>query len=74
MPTYVYQCQGCGTTFDVRASIKEKEAGLNPECPACHDKETRQMMTAGLFVQRSNGGGMPSFAGCAPGAGAGCCG
>ncbi len=33
MPFYEFQCKDCKTTYDVRASIKEKEAGLHPECP-----------------------------------------
>lgn len=35
MPTYEYQCVDCGTKFEVRASITEKEKGLKPSCPTC---------------------------------------
>ena len=36
MPVYDYQCQVCGNTFEVFATFKQKEAGLQPECPLCH--------------------------------------
>ena len=35
MPLYEYQCQACEEVFEVRASIKEKEAGLVLVCPKC---------------------------------------
>ncbi len=72
MPFYNFQCEQCGETFDVRASIKEKEAGLEPECPKCHSKMTRQVITAGLVLRGSDGSriALPS---CGPDAGPGCC-
>ena len=73
MPFYDYRCEKCGEVFEVRASIKEKVAGLKPECPQCHARETRQVITAGL-VLHSRGGGSGSLSGCGPGAGPGCCG
>jgi len=30
MPLYEFSCAACGHRFDVRASIKEREAGLAP--------------------------------------------
>jgi len=33
MPLYDYQCKKCQTIFEVRATFKEKEEGLEPECP-----------------------------------------
>ena len=54
MPFYAFQCEQCGEAFDVRASIKEKEAGLKPECPKCHHKKTRQVITAGLVIRGSD--------------------
>lgn len=32
MPLYDYQCKKCQSAFEVRATFKEKEAGLEPEC------------------------------------------
>ncbi len=72
MPFYNFQCEQCHETFDVRASIKEKEAGLEPECPKCHSKTTRQVITAGLVLRGSNGSRI-ALPGCGPDAGPGCC-
>lgn len=35
MPVYEFRCEGCGRKFDIVASLKEKEAGLEPVCPKC---------------------------------------
>ena len=75
MPVYEYQCQHCETVFEVRATFKEKEAGLKPECPQCHSKQARQLLTSGLFLRRSDDDGAALEAPpCGPNAGPGCCG
>ncbi len=73
MPYYSYQCQDCGEVFDIRATIREKEAGLEPECPRCHRKRTRQSLVL-ASVLRSKGGTMTPPSGCCSGPGSGCCG
>ncbi len=73
MPRYDYQCQQCQTIFEVRASIKEKEAGLHPTCPECQSAETRQIITAGLVLHGSDGASLPVSC-CGPNAKSGCCG
>ncbi len=72
MPVYVFQCQDCQEVFDVRASFKEKEAGLQPLCPQCESQQTLQVITAGLFIRGSNGANI-SLPACGPTAGPGCC-
>jgi putative FmdB family regulatory protein len=72
MPYYSYICEQCSEVFDIRASFKEKEAGLEPECPECHNNVTRQMITAGLFIRGSEGASL-SLPACGPDAGPGCC-
>ncbi len=72
MPLYDYHCQECDEVFEVWASIKEKEAGLKPQCPTCHSQKTRQVITAGLVIRGSDGGNL-SFPACDPNAGPGCC-
>ena len=74
MPTYEFICEKCGDSFDVRATIQEKENGIQPACPNCGDSATRQVISAGLFFRA--GGGDSSFnpPGCGPNAGPGCCG
>jgi putative FmdB family regulatory protein len=46
MPLYDFQCEYCDEVFEVRASIRDKEAGLKLECPKCHRQKTRQVITA----------------------------
>jgi putative FmdB family regulatory protein len=70
MPRYDYQCEECRTVFEVRATIQEKEDGLQPECPECHSEKTRQLLTAGLMLHTT--GSSRSQGGCDPGSG--CCG
>lgn len=72
MPIYNFQCEQCAEVFEVRASFKEKEAGLEPECPICHSQETHQLITAGLVLKASNGASF-SLPRCDPNAGPGCC-
>jgi putative FmdB family regulatory protein len=72
MPLYDYQCQGCQFVFEVRASFKEKEAGLQPECPQCHSQETHQVLTAGLLLHLGGDSATVKLPGCGPNAGPGC--
>jgi len=71
MPLYDYQCKDCGEVFEVRATIKEKEAGLVLACPKCSSSEARQMLT---FASVLHGGRSFSLPTCGPNAGSGCCG
>ncbi|HUE98694.1 MAG TPA: zinc ribbon domain-containing protein [Anaerolineales bacterium] len=74
MPLYDYQCKHCQLVFEVHATFKEKEAGLEPECPQCHSKRTRQLLTSGLLLLHNAEGPAMEFPACGPNAGAGCCG
>ena len=60
MPLYDFHCEQCETRFEVRASIKEKQAGLQPECPTCHGHAVRQVVTAGLVLHGNDGGNISS--------------
>lgn len=77
MPFYDFRCKKCGHPFTVRASFEEKDAGLEPECPMCHAKETQQVLGAGVFIGNTGSGNDRSLpmagptCGCGPG---GCCG
>jgi putative FmdB family regulatory protein len=74
MPFYDFQCEQCEINFEVRATIKEKQAGLQPECPICHGYRVKQVVTAGLVLHGGDGGSVSS-AGPACGCGSGgCCG
>jgi len=72
MPYYEYRCEKCGEAFEVRATFKEKEAGLDPECPKCRARRARQLVTAGLVLRGAKGESIP-LASCSPSAGPGCC-
>jgi putative FmdB family regulatory protein len=75
MPFYTFHCEECETTFDVRASIQEREAGLQPPCPKCTSRAVQQVITAGLLLSSNAGDrrtARPSV--CGPNAGPGCCG
>ncbi len=74
MPLYDYQCQNCLSFFEVRASFKEKEAGLKPECPQCHSPETRQVLTAGLLLNGIGNSAADKVPACGPNSRPGCCG
>lgn len=67
MPLYDFRCENCQRIFEVKASIKEYEAGLHPTCPHCQSSLVRQIISAGLFI---HGGNIPA---CAPDAAPGCC-
>jgi len=48
MPTYDYQCDKCGNTFEEQLSISERKV---PEgrCMECNDGDVRQILTAPYF-------------------------
>ncbi len=69
MPTYIFNCEDCGTTFEVRASIQEKIAGLQPKCPECNSERSNQLITNSFVIRN---GGSSVINGCNPGGG--CCG
>lgn len=43
MPTYEYHCKECGYYFDVKASLEQKEKGLDIACEKCGSKELQQV-------------------------------
>lgn len=74
MPLYDYLCDLCLTTFEVRATFKEKELGLKPVCPNCQNPETRQVLSAGLLIRSGSNDTASQSSFCGPNAGPGCCG
>lgn len=48
MPTYDYECKGCGTKFDVICRIADMD--VPKECPECHSNDTFRFI-----------GGAPAF-------------
>ncbi len=75
--TYEYRCKDCAQTFEVTATIAEKERGLHPRCPHCGSEKISQVFTAVGVLLDSGGrppGGSVNAPACGPGFGAGCCG
>ena len=65
---YQYRCKSCGECFEVKATLAEKEAGLEPACPRCRMRRAEQIFTrVGLAFGRG-GSTPPTFSG------GGCCG
>ncbi len=53
MPVYEFQCQDCGKKFEIVATLAEKEAGLDPTCPKCGRKRTRQIFSRFTLIAGS---------------------
>lgn len=73
MPTYDYVCQDCGQAFSVRSSVSEYSRGIRPTCPHCGSKKAVRTFSSVQVLSSRNRGG-PSWGGCGPSAGPGCCG
>ena len=57
MPIYNYKCNKCEKTFDVRATLVEKEK-QDPEkfhCPFCKSSEITQQIVGANFISGSSG-------------------
>jgi len=57
MPAYAYLCRACGRPFEIRMSIREKEA-WKPRCPACGSRKVEQQLFG--FSFGGSGGGQPA--------------
>ena len=73
MPTYDYQCQECGQFFEVFATFKQKEAGLQPVCPICQSEKMQQTFRTLMFIRSDNDGGSLTMASGCPTCGPGGC-
>ena len=69
MPIYIFACEDCGKTYEIQASMQEKDAGLMPNCPDCHSDHSRQLIATSFSIRK---GGSNVTPGCNPGSG--CCG
>jgi len=50
MPFYDYQCEDCTAEMTVKASISNKEEGLEVTCEKCGSKNTRQVYRSMAFI------------------------
>jgi putative FmdB family regulatory protein len=73
MPIYEYRCEECGEIFEVRASLQQKIAGLQPECPRCHGrKAAQQFRSLNVIHAGRTGNTLPAFGCCSPDRQGGC--
>jgi putative FmdB family regulatory protein len=54
MPTYEYQCEACGCTFERFLSMSDEPL---KECPQCGGKVQRLMSTGAGFILKKSGSG-----------------
>ena len=47
MPTYEYQCDGCGHRFDELQSFKDEPLKV---CPKCHQESLRRLFGTGAAI------------------------
>ena len=78
MPTYEYHCKECGYYFDVKASIEQKEKGLDLTCEQCGSKELQQVfggfaILGGQAINVKSRESQNRGGGCGGGSGSGCC-
>jgi putative FmdB family regulatory protein len=78
MPTYEYHCKDCGYYFDVKATVKEKEDGLNLSCEQCGSDNLQQVfggyaIIGGQTVNVKSSDSQNSGGSCCGGSGSGCC-
>ena len=69
MPIYIFACENCEKTYEVQATMQEKDAGLKPNCPDCHSDRSRQLIATSFSIRK---GDSNVTMGCNPGGG--CCG
>jgi putative FmdB family regulatory protein len=72
MPIYEFHCEDCDEVFEVRASIREREDGLELKCPKCESENTRQLISRVMLLHGSDGASL-TIPGCGPDRGPGCC-
>ncbi len=53
MATYAYKCSACGNSFDIKATIKEKEEAKSEKfsCPKCQSRNIKQEFSAVNFMK-----------------------
>jgi len=47
MPTYEYQCEGCGHEFEELQSFKDEPLKV---CPKCHEERLRRLFGTGAAI------------------------
>jgi len=50
MPFYDFACSDCESTLEVKASISEKEKGLDLTCPHCGSHSLQQVFRELSFI------------------------
>ena len=50
MPTYDFQCRGCGLIFETKLSMADYASGSKPACPDCKNQNSERAYTAPINV------------------------
>ncbi|MBE7440384.1 MAG: hypothetical protein HS115_18180 [Spirochaetales bacterium] len=50
MPFYDFACSDCDSTMEVKASISQKEKGLDLTCPGCGSHSMQQVFRELSFI------------------------
>lgn len=73
MLTYEYRCQNCGNTMEVKASLEEKERGLDLTCSQCGSKDLTQVLGSFILGFSPKGDTTNNYGGSCYGGGCSCC-
>ena len=71
MPIYEYFCRDCEKKFEIKATLSEKEKGLEAMCLSCGSDKTIQVF--GNFFTYSKGRETKYSSGCGLNPTPGCC-
>ncbi|MGQ9472948.1 MAG: FmdB family zinc ribbon protein [Candidatus Caldatribacteriaceae bacterium] len=73
MPTYEYRCQSCGNIMEVKASLQEKERGIDLTCPQCGSKDFTQILGNFILGCSPKSDTTSNYGGSCYGGGCSCC-
>ena len=57
MPSYDFNCQDCGSTYEIRVSMAAYSAGEGRTCPDCSSNNVERAFTAVNVIAGSRSGG-----------------
>ena len=71
MPVYEFKCKPCGASYEVTATVKEKETGLTTHCPKCGSAAATQVFSGFMLGKGAKAGRPRKGCGCGPGSSCG---
>ncbi len=70
MPLYEYQCEACGTKFDMRRSIQASDDPA--QCPNCTSNQSKRQVSLFISFTKGAAGSESSGGGCGCGGACSC--